>query len=95
MSAIDIIYDLFNKWRRVEIIHISPLQAIEKEPIYIKLKNEGYAFCWPDKTKRRKKEAEGWKVVSKKHLIQQNKVFMDKNEELLLFCRKIEETKPK
>jgi hypothetical protein len=38
-------FDLIKEWRKKEIIHISPLLAIEKEHIHKKLKEEGYEFC--------------------------------------------------
>lgn len=88
IPVISVLYDLFNKWRQVEIIPISPLQDIEKEPIYKELVEKGYEIGWPRKTRIREKRKEGWEIVLEKSMFRKNKIFMDRNEELQLMFRK-------
>ena len=70
-----------------KVAHISPLNEIENEPAFQNIKAQGYEFLWAKETYARQKIRDGWEPVTELG-ITGSTIFMDRNEELIMLCKK-------
>lgn len=83
-------FSIFKNMTSKTIAHIHPLSDIENEPAYNNLKTEfgdKINFRWVSEANVRKLTRDGWEPVTEQNLNGRT-IFMDKNEELLLMCKK-------
>ncbi len=87
-GLIALLRDVAKDWQKERIIQISPLDDIENEPIYQKLKAAGHRLRWCRSDQVARRRHEGWERVVKRDRLRRPYVFMDGQNELVLMYKR-------
>lgn len=81
------LYQATKDWTEPKVARVDPLDDIENEPVFQKLKSAGHELVWAREEKLRRLKREGWEPVAERDQIGRPTVFMDRLQELILLHR--------
>ena len=72
------------KWMTPVKVIINPLDAIEQNPVYQRLRANGHGIRWVDPTRQRAMEQQGWRRVIGKGQYWRREIYVYHRDQLLL-----------